>query len=150
MTIEHTSPDSDEALQLMSELWAELDLLYGNAFKTSYKLDGMGARGAVFIIARDGGVAVGCAALCPMTDDIAEVKRMYVQPAMRRKGVARELLGALENSARDAGFNELWLETGRPQVAAIRLYEQHGYTPIVPYGRYKDDPISLCYAKRLR
>ena len=133
----------------MSELWAELDVLYGNSTFTSYELDGMEQNGAVFVIARDAGTAVGCAALRPMSTEVVEAKRMYVQPAVRRKGVAREMMRALERVARESGFREIWLETGLPQVGAIQLYEQLGYTKIAPYGKYKDDPVSVCYAKQL-
>ena len=149
MTIESASPGSAEALQLMGEMWADLDALYGNSATTSYELDGMEQHGAAFVIARDGATAVGCAALRPMSNEVVEVKRMYVQPAMRRKGVAREMMRTLERMARESGFREIWLETGQPQVAAIRLYEQLGYAKIAPYGKYKDDPVSVCYAKQL-
>ena len=74
---------------------------------------------------------------------------MYVRPEVRRKGVARELMMTLEQIARDSGFREIWLETGLPQVAAIRLYEQLGYTTIVPYGEYKDEPDFVCYGMAL-
>ena len=137
-------------MQLMQELWADLDALYGNTAKTSYELAGMEDPRSAFVIAREADAAVGCAALRPMTAEITEVKRMYVRPKARRKGVARELMSTLEQIARDTGFREIWLETGLPQVAAIELYEQLGYTTIVPYGEYKDEPDSVCYAKVLR
>lgn len=133
----------------MREMWADLDALYGNSATTSFELSGMGDPRAAFIIARDGGTAVGCAAVRPISDEIAEVKRMYVRPELRRNGVARRLMSTLEQIARNGGFREIWLETGLPQVAAIRLYEQLGYTTIPPYGDYKDEPDSVCYAKRL-
>lgn len=137
-------------MELMRELWADLDALYGNSATTSYELTGMEDARAAFVIAREAGAAVGCAALRPISGEIAEVKRMYVRPEMRRKGVARQLMSALEQIARDGGFREVWLETGLPQVAAIELYEQLGYTTISPYGEYKDEADSVCYAKQLR
>jgi putative acetyltransferase len=148
--IERASPQSDEAIQLMRELWAYLDALYGNSAPTVHELTGMEDPRSAFVIAREADAAVGCAALRPMSADIAEVKRMYVRAEARRKGVARQLMSTLEQIARDTGFREIWLETGLPQVAAIELYEQLGYTTIPPYGEYKDEPDSVCYAKRLR
>ena len=133
----------------MRELWADLDVLYGKGTLVSYKLGGIDEPGAAFVIARDGDKAIGCAALRPMSREVVEVKRMYVQPAMRRLGVAREMMRVLEQRACDSGFREIWLETGKPQIAAMTLYEQLGYTKIPPYGIYKDDPVSVCYAKQL-
>ena len=149
LTVERASPDSEEALQLMRALLADLDVLYGKGTLVSYKLDGMEQPGAAFVIARDGAQPVGCGALRPMSPQIVEVKRMYVKPAARRTGVAREMMRVLEQMARDSGFREIWLETGHPQTAAMQLYESLGYTPIPPYGIYKDDPVSVCYAKQL-
>ena len=63
-------------MQLMRELWAYLDALYGNSAPTSHELAGMEDPRSAFIIAREADTAVGCAALRPMSDDIAEVKRM--------------------------------------------------------------------------
>ena len=105
--------------------------------------------GAAFVIARLGGIAVACAALRPLTGKIAEVKRMYVRPHARRTGVARALMRELHQLARAAGFNEIWLETGLLQPAAIRLYESLGYTRIAAFGDYKDDPANVGYGKRL-
>ena len=149
MIIERASPESAEAKQLMRAMWVDLDELYGNSALTSYELQGMEQPGAAFVLAREGGEAIACAALRPLSAQIAEVKRMYVRPEMRRKGVAQQLMATLEQIARDGGFNEIWLETGLPQVAAIRLYEKLGYTQIPPYGEYKHEPDSVCYAKRL-
>ena len=136
-------------MELMRELWAYLDELYGNSETTSFELAGMEDPRAAFVIAREAGAAVGCAALCPMSDGIAEVKRMYVRPEMRCKGVGRQLITTLERIAKDGGFRQIWLQTGLPQVAAIKLYEQLGYKTISPYGEYKEEPDCVCYAKLL-
>jgi putative acetyltransferase len=56
----------------------------------------------------------------------------------------------LEQLARAAGFNEIWLETGLRQPGALRLYENLGYTRRAGFGDYKDDPLNVCLAKRLR
>lgn len=136
-------------MQLMREMCAEIDTLYGNTAPTPFEVHGMDQPGAAFIIAREVVEPIACAALRPMSAEIAEVKRMYVRPEMRRKGVARQLMLTLEQTARDGGFREIWLETGLPQAAAIQLYERLGYTTIPPYGEYKDEPDSVCYAKSL-
>jgi GNAT superfamily N-acetyltransferase len=79
----------------------------------------------------------------------AEVKRMFVSPSRRRRGLARRLLVALEDSARTAGVEVLALETGTMQPEAIALYEAQGYEPTVRFGHYADSDLSRYFAKRL-
>ena len=149
LTIERALADSEDALCLMKDLWAELDQMYGNMTGTPFKLAGMDDPGAAFVIARESGQAVGCAAIRPLHAKTAEVKRMYVRPTARRQGVGREIMRALEEIARAAGFSEIWLETGLRQPGAIRLYESLGYTRIAAFGDYRDDPLSVCFGKSL-
>ncbi len=79
----------------------------------------------------------------------AEVKRMYVVPAARARGLARQVLAHLERSAAEAGAEAMVLETGTEQPEAIALYESSGYTPTAPFGMYKDSPLNRCFAKPL-
>jgi GNAT superfamily N-acetyltransferase len=82
-------------------------------------------------------------------DGDAEIKRMFVLPAWRGRGLARTMLAALEGSAAAAGRGRAILETGTPQSEAIRLYVAAGYTRIGPFGHYRSSPLSCCYAKPL-
>ena len=100
-------------------------------------------------------VAMGGWRMRPELDDVvggrsAEVKRMYVTDSARRQGHARRVLGALEQTAREAGAEQLVLETGTMQPEAIALYEAGGYTPTVAFGHYADSELSRYFAKRLR
>lgn len=79
----------------------------------------------------------------------AEIKRMYVAPVARRRGLARAMLDHLEQTARAAGAAVMVLETGLAQPEAIALYESSGYVPIPGFGFYKDAPLARCYARRL-
>jgi GNAT superfamily N-acetyltransferase len=79
----------------------------------------------------------------------AEVKRMYVAPTARGRGLARSMLALLEASAADAGAEALVLETGTRQPEAMALYESSGYEPVPGFGLYKDEPLSRYYGKRL-
>ena len=133
----------------MAELWREVDAIYGNQEPTLPNLTGMDAEGAAFLIAYDGEEPIGCVALRPFSAQIAEVKRMYVVPAARKTGVARALMGKLEEIARENGFQEIWLETGLGQPAAISLYENLGYERIASFGDYHLDPTSVSYGKRI-
>lgn len=85
-------------------------------------------------------------------DGDAELKRMYVVPAARRAGLARRILGLLEEDARRAGRSRMVLETGLAQPEAIALYESSGYR-LLPweekFGVYRLHRNSRCYAKPL-
>ena len=107
-----------------------------------------GVEGAV-IVARAGDRAVGCGMLRPLTRDRAEIKRMYVDRAFRRHGLARRILEALERAAQQSGYRELCLETGTKQPEAIALYEGAGFRSIPPFGEYVNDPFSVCFQKNL-
>jgi putative acetyltransferase len=107
---------------------------------------------AGFVIAWPAGMPVGCGAWRPISEaepGVVEIKRMYVEPALRRRGIARAILNELERLAQADGYSVARLETGTKQPAAIRLYETSGYYRIEPFGRYRDDPLSVCYEKRL-
>jgi GNAT superfamily N-acetyltransferase len=80
----------------------------------------------------------------------AEIKRMYVTPRARGRGLARTVLATLERSAGDAGCDLMVLETGLVQPEALALYRSAGYTDIPPFGHYADSDKSVHLAKPLR
>ena len=102
----------------------------------------------------DGGdrSAVGCAGIrpAPGIEATCELKRMYVAPEARGRGIARSLLEHLEEEAVALGYSSLWLETGTEQPEAIALYESHGYEPITGFGRYQGEPKSRSFGRTLR
>jgi GNAT superfamily N-acetyltransferase len=79
----------------------------------------------------------------------AEIKRMFVRGDVRRHGLARRLLAALEAAAQAAGADWMILETGRPQVAAIGLHRTCGYIDIASFGFYANEPDVVSLGKRL-
>ncbi|MEO3769751.1 GNAT family N-acetyltransferase [Micromonospora sp. B9E7] len=95
------------------------------------------------------GRAVACGGLQALDAETGEVKRMYVRPAYRGRGIARQLLAALEECAFRQGHSLVCLETGTYLPAAIGLYTSCGYDPIPVYGEYVGNPYSVCFAKRL-
>ncbi|MEW1634426.1 GNAT family N-acetyltransferase [Streptomyces sp. NPDC093801] len=82
-------------------------------------------------------------------DGDAEIKRMYVIPDARGKGLARRILAELEADASAAGRRRMVLETGDQQPEAIALYLSSGYAPSEKFGYYRDYESSLCMAKPL-
>ena len=81
--------------------------------------------------------------------DTAEVKRMFVRPEARRQGISRVILTALEDLAREFGYQKVRLETGTRNPEALALYESSGYERIPCYGIYVHEPLSRCFEKQL-
>jgi putative acetyltransferase len=141
-----------DAARLIAALNAELTALFPEPGATHFSLSsaqvetGEGA----FLVAYVDGTAVGCGAVRLLDDTTAELKRMYVVPSFRGRGIGRALVDALEREARQLGATKVVLETGTRLPAAVRLYEGMGYTRIPLYGEYAASPnTSLCFGKRL-
>lgn len=94
-------------------------------------------------------VPVGCGAFRPFEEDKVEVKRMFVQPALRGKGIAFKILRELEHWASELGYKACVLETGKNQPEAISLYGKAGYQVIPNYGQYADIENSVCMSREL-
>ena len=97
----------------------------------------------VFLVVRDEGRAVGCGGVCRFDETRAELKRMYVVPDARGRGLGRLLLVALEDEARRLGYDGIVLETGDRQPEALGLYESAGYERIPCYGVYATRALSM-------
>ena len=101
------------------------------------------------IVAYQDDEPVGCGAIKPFSPTAMEVKRMYVVPAMRQRGIAGQILTGLENWAAELGCTKCVLETGLRQVEAVRFYERAGYGRIPNYGPYVGMANSVCFGKTL-
>lgn len=99
------------------------------------------------VLAYNDDKVVGCGALKQYSDDITEIKRMYVHPDFRGKGIALEILKELERWATELFFSECILETGKEHIDAVRLYEKSGYHLIPNYGQYEGIDNSICMRK---
>jgi GNAT superfamily N-acetyltransferase len=131
------------------ELLVELAARYGGPDPDAPPPHDLAPPRGAFLVAWLDGAAVGCAGVRAHERDVGEIKRMYTRPAARRCGVARALLGAIEQRAQTLGYVRLVLETGTEQPEAIALYESSGYALIDGYGQYRDFPQSRCFAKDL-
>ena len=144
------SPASADGRLLIGELDAEIEPLYARESRHGYSVDKLLAENVDFFVLREDGVPAGCGGVKRVDGEYAELKRMFVRRPFRGRGLSRLLLDHLTGFARDHGFALLRLETGIHQKAAIALYESAGFARIPPFGNYFDDPVSLCYEKRLR
>jgi GNAT superfamily N-acetyltransferase len=92
---------------------------------------------------------VGCGAVRRIDTQTGELKRMYVAPQERGRGVGRAILSALEAEARKLHLIRLVLETGVRQSEAQVLYQRAGFSRTAPFGEYLDSPLSICMAKAI-
>jgi putative acetyltransferase len=149
--------DSPVAQALIAELNAELSRDYKpeerfHSLAPEEVAEGAGA----FVVAWLDGEPAGCGAVRMLPDGVteeggpvAELKRMYVRPAFRGRGLSREILTELEARAAALGAVRVVLETGVYQPAAIALYESSAYARIPPFGPYAASPTSVCFEKHL-
>ena len=94
---------------------------------------------------------VGMGAVTRLAHDVeyGEIKRLYVLPAYRGQGLAKRIMGELEDHLRRAGITVARLETGIYQPEAIGLYKKLGYKERGPFGEYQPDPLSVFMEKRV-
>jgi len=99
------------------------------------------------VMAYENEKASGCGALKAYSADTMEIKRMYVLPESRKKGIASKILSELENWTHELSFSKCILETGKMQPEAIGLYLKNGYKIIPNYGQYSGMENSVCFEK---
>jgi GNAT superfamily N-acetyltransferase len=152
ITISRAELTDDVSRALITALNAELRGAYPEPGANHFQLapdEVAGGRGAFFVVHHEG-TPVGCGALRLLDAETAELKRMYVAPEVRGKGVGRRLVAALEAEARVLGVRRLVLETGTRQAAALALYQATGFRPIPLFGEYLRSPeTSICLGKDL-
>ena len=149
LTIRPETPDQPEVIALIAELDAYQDTLYPPESRHALDLASLMRANVLFHVARDGaGGAIGCCAVV-LEARHGEIKRLYVRPDRRGKGIARRLLQGLEGAAAAAGCRQLLLESGPFQPEALGLYAALGYERRGPYADYADDPLSVFMEKTL-
>jgi GNAT superfamily N-acetyltransferase len=137
--------------QLILALNTELEDRYPEDGANYFRLDAeevSEGRGG-FFVANIGDKAVGCGAVRRLEPGLVEIKRMYVDPAVRGRCVGRRILDALEAESRKLGARRIVLETGPRQPEAIALYAHAGFSEIPLYGEYIGSLFSVCMAKDL-
>jgi GNAT superfamily N-acetyltransferase len=152
ITITRAELTADVSRGLIASLNAELSELYPEAGANHFQLDPeeVSQGRGTFLVAYRGETPVGCGALRVLEPGTAELKRMYVSPLVRGRGLGRRLLEALEAEAQKLGVRRLVLETGVRQTAALALYRAAGFETIPLFGGYCLSPqTSVCLAKEI-
>lgn len=139
ITIEPIAAPTDDLRALIGALDAELAMHYAPEQRHGLNLEAIFQPHVRFFIARVNDAAVGCGGIA-LFDDFAEIKRVYVCPESRGRGVADAIIARLTAEARTAALNVLRLETGTAQRAAIRFYERCGFRPCAAFEPYASMP----------
>lgn len=155
--------DDPESVRFVDTVQAFYVERYGGADRTPVDPADFAPPRGLFLLGRVPGAGAVCCggwrrhtadSVAPEDRDVlrpgdAEVKRMWVDPAQRRLGIARALLAELERTAAAAGCTRTVLETGDRQPEAEAFYRAVGYVPIRPFGVYREEPGCLCLARDL-
>ncbi len=148
LDIRTESPLTQDARALIAASQAALEAVYAADEIFSLDPEELAAPNAQFLVARLDGKAVGCIALVDMVR-YGELKRLFVDAAVRGLGLGQRLVAEAEAAARDVGLKVLRLETGPELAPAVNLYRSLGYRDRGAFGDYADLSCSLFMEKRL-
>ena len=148
MNLIRTNSLNTDFRELCLQLDRELEARYGNV-QSEYDRYNVIEDNRTVIVGYIDGIPAGIGCFKVFSEDSVEIKRMFVKAEHRRKGLSTGILSALENWAREQGFNSAILETGKGQPEAINLYKKQGYKIIENYGQYIGNMNSLCMKKEL-
>jgi putative acetyltransferase len=140
--------DRPQVRSLLAQSDAYMGALYPAESNHLVDVAALCAPNVRFLVARLGGEVVGTGALVLGAPGEAEIKRMFVVPSARGLKIGRQVLDALEATARAEGVRVIRLETGVRQPEALRLYRSGGYVERGPFGSYRPDPLSAFFEKR--
>lgn len=144
--IKRTTSDDAYFQMLVAHLDKYLSIMDGDehAFYAQYnKIDNLKNTVVCYV----DNMPVGCGAFKKYEEDTVEIKRMFVLPEYRGKGVAAAVLSELEKWAAELQYHFTVLETGKRQVEAVKFYRKSGYEIIPNYGQYKNIENSICMKK---
>ena len=150
LSLAQESPVQPEIARLLQQSDEHAASLYPAESNHLVDVRTLSADNVRFFVARWDSHVVGCGAIMINQDDgSAELKRMFVDPTVRGRGVARALLELIEEQACSLGLSQILLETGVKSVEALALYKRHGYRERGPFGSYGPDPLSVFMEKKL-
>ncbi len=141
--------DDPVAQQLIGRVMQEYVQRYGGPDDAVVTPGEFAPPTGVFLVAEVDGVPAACGAWRTLGGGRAEMKRVYVEPGFRRRGLAQVLIDALEADAARAGIRSLELNTGPEQPEALALYAALGYTPVPGFGVYAEHPRAVFLGKDL-
>jgi putative acetyltransferase len=147
-SIKRTNSDDPDFQKLTQALDVELCRIY-NTQQADYEEFNRITDLPTVVLAYEDDIPVGCGCFKKYDDTTIEIKRMYVEPGARGKGIASQIVGELETWALELKNNFAVLETGKKQPEAIAMYQKLGYSLTDRYGQYSDMDNSVCMRKQL-
>jgi GNAT superfamily N-acetyltransferase len=144
--------DEEPAASLVAAMRAEIGRLYQGLDLDGERMPKAGAAelgppDGVFLVGFDGSHRPMCGGgIKRLSSGACEIKRMYVVPEGRGRGLGRALLQALEDAARELGYSVARLDTGPRQPHAERMYRDAGYRPI---GNFNDNPVASFFGEKV-
>jgi putative acetyltransferase len=150
ITLIRTNTSHPDYQLLVPQLDKDLAIRDGEVYQAFYAQYNKSDDIKHVVVAYDGNDAAGIGAIKHYADGIVEVKRMYVLPTHRGKGIAAMVLKELEQWAIELGYTKAILETGKRMPEAIGLYGKHSYFTIPNYGQYAGMEDSVCFEKILK
>lgn len=149
MIVRRTDSGDPDFQKLVADLDGYLAVMDGDEHACYAQYNGLDSiRNTVVVYEND--EPVGCGAFKPYKDVTVEIKRMFVRPDFRGRKLGQLILNELERWANELGYAYSILETGRRQVAAVKLYQNSGYEVIPNYDQYAGLEDSVCMRKPLR
>jgi putative acetyltransferase len=149
ITIGAERPDQSDVMALIEALDAHAIALYPPESNHLLDIASLCGPSVRFLVVRAGGKAVGCGAILIDGRGWGEIKRMYVDPGQRGRGLGRRVLAELEAVARKDALPHLRLETGIHNTEALGLYRRAGFRECAAFGDYRPDPLSVFMEKRV-
>lgn len=149
MILKRTNNDNKDFRHLTNLLDLELTILYGD-IQVQYQPFNVIESIDTVVVAYQDNLPVGCGCFKPFDMKAIEIKRVFVQPEHRGKGIAKSILQELERWALESGYSTVVLETGIKQTDALQFYSHSGYEHIDNYGHYLDNANSICMSKSLK
>jgi GNAT superfamily N-acetyltransferase len=148
LRFERSDPEKAPASELLAEMRVELNDVYQSFSRLDNPPlvpDELRGPDGAYLVGFEGNEVVAGGGLRRLDDDVAEIKRMFVRPAARSRGVARALLDALELTAKELGYQKVRLDTGPKQVHGLALYRSAGYVDVPPYN---DNPFACFWGEK--
>jgi GNAT superfamily N-acetyltransferase len=142
-----TTPYDKNVIPLLEDLSNNLGVRFGNDGKDSFQEWQNDNPKYLFAMACENSEIIGCGAFRPISENVAELKRMYSK--YKRKGIGMRILTFLEAKAKEENYTEIWLETRKKNSEACHFYLNNGYKQIDNYGKYINNTEAICFGKKL-
>ena len=139
------TPDDPDVINVFSDIDRLINSLYPVATAQSLSVNQLGQPNvyAIGLKNEEGIIACGAIVMQFDTQPYGEIRRLYVKPSYRGKGLSRRIMQILLHHAGEEEIPIIKLETGPKQIQSIHLYENLGFVQCEPFGEYKANPNSL-------